>query len=98
MNTLFIQFAYLQLLDLLTTSAFLIRGVKEANPFVEQAMHAMQSPVGGLLLVKGAAILLGLAAWRMRKIHLLTRINIAFALLIAWNLVALILAPGTAAA
>jgi hypothetical protein len=98
MNSILIQFAYLQLLDFLTTIAFLFRGVEEANPFVKRAIELMQSPFGGLLLVKGAALTLGFACWRMRKDHLLTRINLGFAILIAWNIVALILAPGGRAA
>lgn len=97
MNTLLIQFAYLQLLDFLTTIAFLIRGVREANPLVER-MITVFSPFEGLLLVKAAALLLGFYCWRMGKGRLLTRINIAFALLIAWNIVALILAPVAGAA
>lgn len=32
MNSLIFQYSYLQVLDLLTTVAFLINGVKEANP------------------------------------------------------------------
>jgi hypothetical protein len=68
--------------------------VKEANPFVQHAIDAMQSPVAGLLVIKAGAIVLGLVCWRMGKGHLLTRINVAFALLIAWNLVALVVAPG----
>jgi len=98
MNSLLIQFAYLQFLDFLTTIAFLFRGVHEANPFVQRAINLMESPFGGLLLIKSAALLLGFACWRMRKHQLLSRINIAFALLIAWNIVALILAPGASAA
>ncbi len=92
MNSLLIQFAYLQLLDFLTTIAFLIRGVQEANPLVKHMIVSF-SPFGGLLLVKAAALLLGVYCWRLGKGHLLTRINVGFALLIAWNIVALILAP-----
>lgn len=92
MNSLLIQFAYLQLLDFLTTIAFLIRGVQEANPLVKHMIVSF-SPFGGLLLVKAAALLLGVYCWRLGKGQLLTRINVGFALLIAWNIVALILAP-----
>jgi len=95
MNSLLIQFAYLQLLDALTTMAFLFRGVEEANPLVQRLIDSF-SPAGGLLLIKIAALLLGFYCWRLGKTHLLTRINVAFALLIAWNIVALILAPGGA--
>jgi hypothetical protein len=90
------QYSYLQILDLLTTVAFLMNGVKEANPIVEGMMHMTASPVTGLLLLKLIAILLGVYCWRMRKYHLLVRINILFACLVAWNLVALIAASKTA--
>ena len=46
--------------------------------------------IGGLILVKLFAILLGVYCWRMGRQRLLSRINLYFALLIAWNLVALI--------
>ena len=51
--------------------------------------HA-SSPVGGLLFVKLAAIGLGVYCWRRGRERLLTRMNIMFAVLIAWNLAALI--------
>ena len=42
-------------------------------------------------LVKAAAVILGVYCWHMGRERTLLRINILFALLIAWNLVALIL-------
>lgn len=84
------QFAYLQLLDLLTTVAFLIHGIDEGNPLVRWALHTAPNPLGGLLGVKMFAVLLGIFCWRFGKQRLLGRINIMFAVLIAWNLVALI--------
>jgi Domain of unknown function (DUF5658) len=94
MNQLFLQYSYLQILDFLTTIAFLLHGVKEGNPFVRLIISFSPSAVMGLLLVKAAAVILGVYCWRMGRERTLLRINILFAVLIAWNLVALIL--GTA--
>ncbi len=96
MNNLILQYTYLQVLDLLTTVAFLINGVKEANPLVKGMMHVTSSPMMGLLLVKLLAIALGVYCWRIRKYRLLLRINILFALLAAWNMIALIAGSGLA--
>jgi hypothetical protein len=85
-----VQFVYLQLLDLLTTVAFLLNGIHEGNPLVRWVLRTAPSPLGGLLGVKILAVLLGLYCWRFGKQRLLGRINIMFAALIAWNLVALI--------
>ena len=88
---LFLQYSYLQVLDFLTTVAFLQHGVREGNPLVRFCVSATASPINGLLLVKLLAVLLGVYCWRAGKAKLLLRINIMFAALIAWNLVALIL-------
>ena len=90
MNQLLLQYSYLQMLDLLTTMAFLLHGVQEANPLVRLALRYSSHPWGGLLLVKGLALALGLYCWRCGRERLLTRINILFAIVVAWNLVALI--------
>ncbi|MBM3810176.1 MAG: hypothetical protein FJW20_00945 [Acidimicrobiia bacterium] len=90
MTTLLWQFSYLQVLDFLTTMAFLIIGVQEGNPLVRLALELAPSPVAGLVLVKVAALGLGLACMRMGKAKLLSRINVMFAVVVAWNLVALI--------
>ena len=98
MNNLILQYSYLQVLDLLTTVAFMIHGVKEANPIVQSVMQMTASPITGLLIVKVLAIVLGLYCWRIGKYKLLVRINIFFALVVAWNIVALIAGSGTAPA
>jgi Domain of unknown function (DUF5658) len=90
-NQLLIQYSYLQVLDLMTTVAFILNGVREANPLVRFAMGSASSPLGGLLLVKTGAIVLGIYCWRRGRERLLTRINIMFAALVAWNLMALII-------
>ena len=92
MNQLLLQYTYLQVLDLLTTLAFLLHGVKEGNPLVRFMMHSSTNPLNGLLLVKLLAAGLGLYCWRLGRGKLLARINIVFALIVAWNLGALILA------
>jgi hypothetical protein len=91
-NQLLLQYTYLQVLDLLTTLAFLLHGVKEGNPLVRFMMHSSTNPLNGLLLVKLLAAALGLYCWRLGRGKLLARINIVFALIVAWNLGALILA------
>jgi hypothetical protein len=85
------QYSYLQILDFLTTIAFLINGIREGNPLVRLALGVGSSPLTGLVLVKFLAILLGFYCWRAGKRQLLVRINLLFAALVAWNLVALIL-------
>lgn len=90
MNQILVQYSYLQVLDFLTTIAFLVNGVKEGNPLVRFALTVGANPIGGLVLVKLLAVVLGIYCWRMGRQQLLTRINVLFAILIAWNLVALI--------
>jgi hypothetical protein len=97
-NQLLMQYSYLQVLDFLTTVAFLIQGVREGNPLVRFCVESTGNPLNGLLLVKLLAVLLGIYCWRMGRIKLLRRINVLFAALVAWNLVALILGSLTHAA
>lgn len=93
----FLIYAYLQALDLLTTLAFLMASVEEANPLVRQAMALAGSPLAGLVLVKMAALALGLVCWRTGRLRLLQRANVFFAALVAWNLVCLLLGLGRSA-
>ena len=92
MNQLLLQYSYLQVLDFLTTVAFLVHGIREGNPVVRFALGYAPHPLGGLLIVKGLAIALGLYCWKRGRERLLSRINILFAVIVAWNLAALILA------
>jgi F0F1-type ATP synthase membrane subunit a len=78
------------MLDLLTTLAFLLHGVQEGNPLVRLALRYSSNPLGGLLLVKMLALSLGFYCWRCGRQRLLTRINFLFAIVVAWNLLALI--------
>ena len=90
LNQLVLQFSYLQALDFLTTVAFLLHGVHEGNPLVRMAMSFTANPLSALVFVKVAAILLGVYCWRLRRTRVLARMNVLFALVVAWNLVALI--------
>jgi hypothetical protein len=85
-----VQFSYLQLLDILTTLVFLTSGVHEANPVVKLAMVAARSPLWGLLILKLFAVGGALYCTRTARLRLLTRINLFFAALVVWNLVALL--------
>ena len=91
MNQLLLHYSYLQVLDFLTTIAFMVNGVREANPLVRLALTVGHNPIGSLIGVKLLAVMLGIYCWRMGRQRLLSRINIMFALVIAWNLIALIL-------
>jgi hypothetical protein len=86
------QFVYLQALDVLTTLAFLSRGVAEANPLVRLVMTWVPSRLGGLLCVKLLAVALAVYCWRKGRRRLLSRANVFFAFLVVWNLVALLVA------
>ncbi len=91
MTQLLVQFSYLQVLDFMTTLAFLLNGIQEGNPVVRLALRYGPSPLAGLFLVKLVALLLGAYCWRYGRTKLLGRINILFAVVVTWNLFALIL-------
>ena len=93
MNHLFLQYSYLQVLDFLTTLAFLLNGVQEGNPVVRWTIGLTSSPLSGLLLVKFVAIALGIVCWRLGRRRLLFRMNLLFALVVTWNVVAIIVRP-----
>jgi hypothetical protein len=82
----------------MTTVAFLMNGIREGNPVVRMALQYAPHPLGGLLAVKIAAVALGIYCWRGGRERLLFRINILFALVVAWNMVALIVASAASKA
>src|SRR4051794_30653395 len=84
-------FSYLQILDALSTVAFLMLGVHEANPLVRFAFSLGLGPIAGLALVKGAALTIGAYCAMKGREKLLGRANLLFAALVAWNLLAVIL-------
>lgn len=94
MSSVLINYAYLQLLDLLTTAAFLLAGVKEANPIVVFAMEIAANPILGVAAVKALALMLGLYCWWSNRGRLLKMATAFYAVLVAYNLVCLILALG----
>ncbi len=83
-------YCYLQLLDALTTLAFLSIGVQEANPLVRSLMSLGPSPLAGLLMAKLIAVALGVYCWRQKRWKLLGKANWFYAGLIVWNLFALL--------
>jgi hypothetical protein len=90
LNQPLLQFSYLQVLDFLTTVAFLMHGVDEGNPLVRLALRYAPHPLGGLVVVKLLAVSLGVYCWRRGRDRLLSRINVLFALVVMWNVAALI--------
>ncbi len=88
--SVFLQFVYLQLLDLLTTLAFLAQGVEEANPLVRLLLDMMPSRLAALAAAKLAAVALGYYCWRVGRMTLLTRVTWFYAALALWNLGALV--------
>jgi hypothetical protein len=92
LSSLFLQYFYLQILDLLTTVAFLLHGVEEGNPVVRWFIETSATPLHGLAVIKLLAIALGLVVWIRGKRRLLAVMNVFFALLVAWNVLAIIVA------
>jgi hypothetical protein len=90
MNQLLLQYSYLQVLDFMTTVAFLLLGVHEGNPLVRAALQYAPNPLGGLLAVKLLAVALGFYCWKGGRERLLNRMNLLFAIIVAWNMFALI--------
>jgi Domain of unknown function (DUF5658) len=90
MNQLLLQYSYLQVLDFMTTVAFLLHGVHEGNPLVRAAIQLSPNPLSGLLAIKVLAVGLGIYCWKGGRDRLLMKINILFAVIVAWNMVALI--------
>jgi hypothetical protein len=90
MNSLLLQYIYLQSLDALTTIFFLRSGLGEANPLLRKFIEVCSSQVFGIAVFKLLALGLGLYCWRVKRHKTLVRANVFYALLIGWNLLALI--------
>lgn len=84
------DFVYLQLLDVLTTLAFLMQGVAEANPFVKWALGVGQNPIQSLIIVKSIAVALAVYCVVRARHRILRIANIFFAIVVAYNLVVII--------
>lgn len=91
MTSTLLNYAYLQVLDLLTTSAFLLAGVREANPLVMLAIRLAPNALLALVAVKCMALILGLVCWWTSRARLLMTATAFYAVLVAYNLVCLIL-------
>ena len=79
-------FSYLQLLDFMSTTAFLLLGVSEANPMVNFMFSIGPTPMAGLLIIKIVTVLFGVWCWRLGRHRVLVTANLMFALVVAWNL------------
>ena len=77
-------FAYLQLLDVLTTLVGFSLGAGEASPFVSILIR--WGPVTGTLLSKVVAVALVVVCLRLERGHLVRWINCWYAALAVWNL------------
>ena len=95
MRSLFMQYCYLQDLDLLTTLAFLKTGVNEANPLIASLMQTALSPLTVLIAVKACALALGIYCWHVQRRTTLSRATMFYAGVIAWNLLCLVIALST---
>ena len=84
-----IVFLALQLGDLATTLVFLRHGVLEANPLVAALMRLFAQPALAVLAVKLAGCALAWYAWNSRRMRLLRRANLFFAVCLGWNLLAI---------
>ena len=85
------DFVYLQLLDILTTLAFLMQGVAEGNPVVRWVLAQGESPLQSLILMKIAAVALAVYCVVRARHRVLRIANIFFAVLVAYNLICIIL-------
>ena len=90
MTQLLLQYSYLQVLDFMTTIAFLLNGIHEGNPVIRLAILYGPTPLSGLFIVKLLAVGLGVYCWRFGRQKLLGRINVMFAAVVVWNIAALI--------
>jgi hypothetical protein len=85
-------FIYLQLLDVLTTLVGFKLGASEASPFIQVLMHA--GPAAGVIASKVLALGIGAVCIYTRKHHLIRWITYWYSLLVAWNLMVILVAPG----
>jgi hypothetical protein len=86
-------FIYLQLLDLLTTLIGFRLGAAEASPFIRLLMHA--GPAVGVGASKLLALGLGAVCVHLNKPHLIRWASYWFAGLVVWNMMVMLVAPGS---
>ena len=85
------EFVYLQLLDVLTTIAFLLQGVGEGNPIVRWVIQNGPHPIGSLFLMKAVAVAIAILCVYRHREGLLRKVNIFFAAVVLYNLVVLLI-------
>ena len=88
-------FIYLQLLDLLTTLVGFRLGAGEASPFIRLLMHA--GPTTGVIVSKLVALALGGVCVHANKLNLIRWVSYWYAVLVVWNLMIMLHAPGSGA-
>ena len=86
-------FAYLQVLDFLTTLAGFRMGASEASPFIVKLIQ-MAGPVMGVAASKGVALVLASLCVAVGRSRLIVWANYWYAGLIVWNLYILYVAGG----
>ncbi len=82
-------FVYLQILDFLTSVLFLKMGLRETG-LVARFLVGW-NPVLGVMMVKLAAILVGVIAVRLQKGRVRRLANVGYGGVVAWNLLCMIL-------
>ncbi len=85
------EFVYLQLLDVLTTIAFLLQGVGEGNPIVRWVIRYGPHPIGSLFMMKAVAVAMAIFCVYRHREGLLRKVNIFFAVVVLYNLAVLII-------
>jgi len=85
-------FIYLQLLDLLTTLVGFKMGAAEASPFIRILMQA--GPAAGVAASKLIALGLGALCVYLKKQHLIRWATYWYGVLVVWNLMVMLAAPG----
>lgn len=83
-----ITFVTLQVLDILTTLIGMQLGATEGSIFIRHLMNV--GPVAALLIAKLFAAFLVATALRMKRPRLIVFLNLAFAVLVSWNLVVIL--------
>ncbi len=86
-------FAYLQVLDLLTTLVGFRLGAAEASPFIRLMMHF--GPAAGVVLSKLFALCLGGVCVYLKKQYLIRWITYWYGGLVVWNLTVMLGAAWT---
>jgi hypothetical protein len=88
----YIAFAYLQLLDVLTTLLGVRAGCEEISPFVRRLMDL--DPLAGLGVSKIVAFVLAGTCILLRRQRVIGWINCWYAALVVWNLGVLLIVQG----